>query len=189
VFGIAVNERGVKREGSVDPAEVPALLDRMTEDLAKIEDPDATGPVVLRVMRREEVADGPELARLPHLFVELDPRYFPDDGLRRREVFEPLETNSGRHTREGLLGAFGARVDPSFRGSARIEDVAPTVLALLGLEAAPDMDGKVLTDLVQTTERLAAAPEAAAPTASAVTLSDDDEAAIERHLRDLGYEE
>jgi hypothetical protein len=63
------------------------------------------------------------------------------------------------------------------------------VLALLGLEAGPDMDGKVLTGLVRTTEQLAAAPEAAAPTASAVALSGDDEAAIERHLRDLGYEE
>jgi len=189
VFGIAVNERGVKREGSVDPAEIPALLDRMTEDLMKIEDPDASGPVVLTVMRREEVADGPELARLPHLFVELDPRYFPDDGLRRRDVFEPLQTSSGRHTREGLLGAFGARVNPAFDGAARIEDVAPTVLALLGLEATPDMDGKVLGDLVQTTDHLEAAPEAAAPTATAVELSEDDQAAIERHLRDLGYEE
>jgi predicted AlkP superfamily phosphohydrolase/phosphomutase len=189
VFGVAVNERGVKRDGSVDPSEVPALLDRLTDDLLAIEDPDASGDVVLRVMRREEVADGPELARLPHLFVEVSPRYFPDDGLRRREVFEPLMTNSGRHTREGLLGAFGSRVNRSFAGAARIEDVAPTVLALLGLEATPDMDGKVLTSLVQTTERLEAAPEAPAPTATAVELSEDDQAAIERHLRDLGYEE
>jgi predicted AlkP superfamily phosphohydrolase/phosphomutase len=189
VFGIAVNERGVKREGSVDPADVPALLDRLTEDLLRIEDPDASGAVVLRVMRREEVADGPELARLPHLFVELDPRYFPDDGLRRREVFEPLQTNSGRHTRPGLLGAFGARVNRSFEGAARIEDVAPTVLALLGLEATADMDGKVIGGLVQPGDHLEAAPEAAAPTASAVELSADDQAAIERHLRDLGYEE
>src|SRR5262249_44811575 len=157
----------------------------LTEDLLGVTDPDASGKVVLRVMRREEVADGPEMVRLPHLFVELDPRYFPDDGLRRREVFEPLQTNSGRHTRPGLLGAIGARVNPSFEGSARIEDVAPTVLALLGLEATPDMDGKVVTDLVQTTDHLSAAPEASAPTASAVHLSDDDQAAIERHLRDL----
>ncbi len=189
VFGIAVNERGVKREGSVDPADVPGLLDRLSDDLTRIEDPDATGPVVLRVMRREEVADGPEMARLPHLFVELHPRYFPDDGLRRRDVFEPMQTNSGRHTQAGLLGAFGARVDPSFGGAARIEDVAPTVLALLGLEPAPEMDGKLLTGLVRITERLQPAPEAPAPTASAVALSGDDEAAIERHLRDLGYEE
>jgi predicted AlkP superfamily phosphohydrolase/phosphomutase len=189
LFGVAINERGVKREGSVDPAEVPALLDRLTEDLLAIQDPDASGPVVLRVMRREEVADGPELVRLPYLFVEVAPRYFPDDGLRRREVFEPLRTNSGRHTREGLLGALGARVNPAFAESARIEDVAPTVLALLGLEATPDMDGKVLSSLVQTTERLEATPVPAAPTATAVTLSEDDQAAIERHLRDLGYEE
>src|SRR4051812_89664 len=189
VFGIAVNERGVKREGSVEPAEVPALLDRLTEDLFSVTDPDASGRVVLRVMRREEVADGPQLARLPHLFVEVDPRYFPDDGLRRREVFEPLSTNSGRHTRPGLLAAYGARVNGAFDGAARIEDVAPTVLALIGLEATPDMDGKVLSDLVHTTDHLSAAPEAAAPTASAVQLSEEDQAAIERHLRDLGYEE
>jgi predicted AlkP superfamily phosphohydrolase/phosphomutase len=189
VFGVVVNEQGAKREGSVPPAEVPALLDRLTDDLRAIEDPDASGPVVLRVMRREEVADGPELVRLPHLFVEVAPRYFPDDGLRRRDVFEPMRTDSGRHTREGLLGAFGARVDPGFAGTARIEDVAPTVLALLGLEAPPDMDGKVLTDLVQTSERLDAPPAASAPTSSAVQLTEDDQAAIERHLRDLGYEE
>ena len=51
------------------------------------------------------------------------------------------------------------------------------------------MDGKVLGELVQTTDHLTAAPEAAAPTATAVDLSEDDQAAIERHLRDLGYEE
>ena len=189
VFGVVLNERGVKRQGSVDRAAVPALLDRLTEDLLAIQDPDATGPVVVRVMRREEVADGPELGRLPHLFVELAPRYFPDDGLRRREAFEALETSSGRHTREGLLGALGARVRRDFSGAARIEDVAPTVLALLGLEAPPDMDGKVQGTLVHPAERLETAPEAAAPTAQAVDLSDDDQAAIERHLRDLGYEE
>jgi predicted AlkP superfamily phosphohydrolase/phosphomutase len=189
VFGVVVNERGVKREGSIAPAEVPALLDRLSDDLRAIEDPDASGPVVLRVMRREEVADGPELDRLPHLLVEVAPRYFPDDGLRRREVFEPMETDSGRHTREGMLGAFGARVDPGFAGSSRIEDVAPTVLALLGLEAPSDMDGKVIAGLVQTNEPLDAAPEAPAPTTAVVDLTEVDQAAIERHLRDLGYEE
>ncbi len=189
VFGIAVNERGAKREGSVEPADVPAVLDKLTEDLLALRDPDATGPVVVRVMRREEVAGGPEMARLPHLFVELAPRYFPDDGLRRRDVFEPMETSSGRHTQGGLLGAFGPRARREFSGSARIEDVAPTVLALLGLEATPDMDGKVLTDLVRTEDALEAAPRAAPLTATAVRLSDDEQAAIEQHLRDLGYEE
>ena len=172
----------------MEPDEVPALLDRMTGDLMAIRDPDATGPVVVRVMRREEVADGSALGRLPHLFVELAPRYFPDDGLRRREIFDPMETSSGRHTREGLLGALGARVRRDFSGPARIEDVAPTVLALLGLEAPPDMDGKVLSSLVQTPDRLETAPGIAAPSATAVELSEDDQAAIEHHLRDLGYE-
>ncbi len=63
------------------------------------------------------------------------------------------------------------------------------MLALLGLEAPPDMDGKVLTDLVQPADALQAAPDAAAPTATAVRLTEDDRAAIEQHLRDLGYEE
>jgi predicted AlkP superfamily phosphohydrolase/phosphomutase len=189
LFGIAVNERGAKREGSVEPGDVPALLERLTRDLEAVHDPEGAGPVVLRVWRREEVADGPELHRLPHLFVEVDPRYFPDDGLRRAEVFEDLQTASGRHTREGLLGAFGARVNSGSATTASIPDVAPTVLALLGVEPPPGMDGRVLTSLVQTSSELRAAPEAEAPSGTAVELSEDDQAAIERHLRDLGYEE
>ena len=50
------------------------------------------------------MANGPELHRFPHLFVEVDPRYFPDDGLRRAEVFEDLQTASGRRTLSEELG-------------------------------------------------------------------------------------
>jgi predicted AlkP superfamily phosphohydrolase/phosphomutase len=190
VFGITVNEAGVKRQGSVPRSEIPALLERLEADLAKVTDPESGTAVVRRTWRREEVADGDEVDRLPHLFVEVDPRYFPDDGLRRAELFDVLETNSGRHAREGLLGAFGPRVNASFPGPARIEDVGPTVLALLGLEAPPSMDGRVLHEMVDVrTADLAAAPEAATAHATAVDLSEEDQEAIERHLRDLGYEE
>jgi predicted AlkP superfamily phosphohydrolase/phosphomutase len=189
LFGVTVNERGSKRQGSVARAEIPRLLARLESDLRGVRDADAGLPVVRHVHRREEVAEGPEIHRLPHLFVEVDPRYFPDDGLRRAEVFGNLETASGRHAREGLLGAWGARVNRGFDGAARIEDIGPTVLALLGLEASPAMDGAVRNDLVDVGGDLAAAPETSAPQAGAVALSDQDQAEIERHLRDLGYEE
>lgn len=188
LFGVVLNERGVKRQGSVNPARIPALIEDLSADLRGLRDEDGS-EVVRGIIRREEVADGPHLDRLPHLFVEVDPRYFPDDGLRQVKVFDDLRTESGQHVREGMLGALGSRVDRSFAGSARIEDVAPTVLALLGLGAPAEMDGTVLADLVRTSGRLEAAPDADAPSDAGVELSEDDQAAIERHLRELGYEE
>jgi hypothetical protein len=50
--------------------------------------------------------------------------------------------NTAQHTPDGVLIAYGAGVDPDAgRDKVPILDVAPSVLALLGLEPAPDMQG------------------------------------------------
>ena len=72
-----------------------------------------------------------------------------------------------------------------------IEDVTPTVLYLLGLPVAPDMDGRVLSEALRD-ERLRAEPIAvrAQPydaVQADVTLSTDDEAKIQDMLEGLGY--
>lgn len=54
------------------------------------------------------------------------------------------------HTRDGILIAWG---EPVRRGhalnAAAIEDVAPTILYLLGLPIAEDMDGSVITEMFE----------------------------------------
>ena len=50
------------------------------------------------------------------------------------------------HRPEGVLAAWGTGAEHGGRTNARILDVAPTVLALLGLPADPKMPGRVLSE-------------------------------------------
>lgn len=70
------------------------------------------------------------------------------------KVTVPYETQSGEHDIEGLFVAAGPAIrPPENAGSGRpfrptVFDVAPTVLAILGLPAGRDMDGRVLEEIL-----------------------------------------
>ena len=116
------------------------------------------------------------------------------------KVITPSFGPTGDHRLDGILIAAG----PAFvtgaepRGAALL-DVAPTVLHLLGVPVPEDMDGRVLTELLEPVSSLRPAVSALEPAlASAQTLetssvaagsnySHDDDAAIKQRLADLGY--
>jgi arylsulfatase A-like enzyme len=78
-------------------------------------------------------------------------------------------------------------------------DVAPTVLHLLGVPVPDDMDGRVLTELLEPTSSVSAAVPvlepafAAAPacgtsaTPADFAYTEDEDAEIQQRLADLGY--
>ena len=54
------------------------------------------------------------------------------------------------HTKSGIIAAMGGPVRPGVEiEGASILDVTPTILALLGLPIADDMDGKPLVEVLQ----------------------------------------
>ena len=74
---------------------------------------------------------------------------------------------------------------------ARLIDLAPTILAWLGLPVPAQMDGRILSeafrDLTAFTA-LAAGETGAAPLPERQAVyTDEERAEIERHLSDLGY--
>jgi hypothetical protein len=71
---------------------------------------------------------------------------------------------------------------------ARIIDLAPTLLHLLGVAVPGDMDGRVLQDILTDAYAGEVATQAA-PTAVAVegAYSAEDEALISDRLKSLGY--
>jgi predicted AlkP superfamily phosphohydrolase/phosphomutase len=97
--------------------------------------------------------------------------------------FSPRHT--GSHRIDGVLVAAG----PAFRAAGALRasavDVAPTVLALFGLEAPPDRRGRALDELLAGHGPLAPAPRPELSDAPEAT--DDDEADVRERLRGLGY--
>jgi arylsulfatase A-like enzyme len=95
---------------------------------------------------------------------------------------------------EGVLIASG----PAVRTGASLDkanllDIAPTVLHLLGVPVPADLDGRVLSELFEPaivpppTRAEAAAAESPAGEPVPVAYSEEEDAAIQQRLADLGY--
>ena len=80
---------------------------------------------------------------------------------------------------------------------ANLLDVAPTVLHLLGVCVPDDLDGRILTELLDQKPALASPRPVFAPALAGVTgdpgepessrYTEEEDAAVKRRLADLGY--
>lgn len=204
-FGsIYINLEGREPSGTVKPGrDADALIARLTEELLSWVDPATGHRPVARVLSASEVLHGPMVPWGPDLLLETTPGYFMRSTLDTRggPVIRPAGRYAGRHLPhtamhhpDGILCISGVLASDggAVRHGARIIDVAPTVLALMGLAPPPHMDGRVLTDWL--------VPEAIGDMAISwpedgqwSSLGDDGDYTEEqhqtvlRHLRDLGY--
>ena len=194
--GLWINLRGREPEGIVTPgAEYERVVGELRERLLAYRDPRTGEPIVTAVHRREEIYHGPCAEAGPDLLVETARTVCMVEGLGQRALMPAgrgPEERTGNHARDGILLLHG----PDVRHGetlplAAIEDVAPTVLYLLGLPIDVDLDGRVLTEALAP-ERLAAEPVAVADAPyelpeSAFRYSSDDEKRIQDMLEGLGY--
>lgn len=113
---------------------------------------------------------------------------------------EPDPKLPGNHRPDGIVALAGCGLAPGRRLKARLEDVAPTVLALFGLPAPETMVGRTLEGVTpaaapasgsRTTPAPVPAPAAAAAAVAAPAAgfehSAEEQELIERRLRELGY--
>lgn len=143
--------------------------------------------------------DNPESAAGPDLLVSvgdwrcvlLKDRF--DGDLLESRPHSPRHT--GSHRRNGILMADGPDIRNTKLESARIIDITPTLLYLFDLPLPPNMDGKILEDML-TPEYLNRHPVTAlkeAPVSKPADPrpgsrdADSDEETIRKMLEDLGY--
>ena len=100
---------------------------------------------------------------------------------------------SGRHGLAGILLGAGGPLRQGVEVRARLYDVAPTILALLGLPVPEDLPGRVLEEILQPDflqrypiRRIASYEGLIPLPARALDLDGEDEEALEM-LRSLGY--
>jgi len=158
--------------------------------------------VIKDAWKKEEIYTGRYLKDLPDVIFLASEKYMPFPALTSN-LFSEIKSNapgerwgrwqSGYHSRarDGILIAYG----PIFKrnedfGSAKIEDVYPTVLHLLGCEIPTQVDGRVLTSVFEKNSD----PAKRVPVFRDFHIDKElqevarkDEEKMKERLRDLGY--
>ena len=178
--GVRINLEGREPEGIVAPDEYEDVRDRVIDLLSALETPEGE-PVFETVARREAFFDGPESGRAVDVVaVPADYDSYVTTWLTDR-VFPPTEDRLWDHKRDGVFAVAGDGVDADASvDGAHLFDVAPTVLATMGVPAAERMDGRTLPPVSPAGER---AYDSRADGERTVTTYD----AVEDRLADLGY--
>ena len=147
---IYLNLAGRESKGIVKPAEAGALAAGIARGLEALVDPQGGARAVKRVYRGEDVYHGPFAAEGPDLVVGYERGYRGSWqtalGAVPAVVFEDNRKRwSGDHLVDPSLvpGVLFANRPLRLERPA-LADVAPTILALLGLAAPADMDGRSL---------------------------------------------
>jgi predicted AlkP superfamily phosphohydrolase/phosphomutase len=200
---IYLNLVGREPEGVVQPGiEYEALRDELVDTLSALQDPETGQRIVRRVWRREELYHGSLLDQAPDLAIEWADYGYWGRGrydIWAAPVFEDRRTMdyselslTGTHQPDGILIISGPGVrDGAEIDGARIVDLMPTVLGILGLPAPAYMDGDVLqTAFVDGAIESTTASFTDLDTTSTedeFVYTDEDAAQISRRLKDLGY--
>lgn len=205
-----INVKGREPEGIVEPgAEYDELVAELSERLLGWVDPATGRRVVREVLHRDDIYDGPYVDHAPDLTLIVPPvdgYMYQGKSSRQGHIsaaIERLDPNapgsmkffaakSGSHRDDGILLAQGPMVPLCRRiEGARLMDIAPTLLYLLGEPVPADMDGVILTDAVEANylreHHAASVSGTASRGAASDTYTLEEEAVINQRLQDLGY--
>jgi predicted AlkP superfamily phosphohydrolase/phosphomutase len=160
---IFINLKGRFPDGIVDmDNEYEKIREEIINNLADLVDPATGEKIVARVYKREELFHGECLHKAPDLLVtwrnfEYNTRRGydrqSDDLLGSSLEFSDVADysslqKSGTHHVKGIFIATGSPFKKKSFEGAKIVDLAPTILYLSGAEVPSDMDGRVLTEII-----------------------------------------
>lgn len=176
-LGIRINVEGREPAGVVSSEEYEAVRDEIIDILSNVTTPDGKH-VFDEVARREQYFSGPYVEEGVDILVIPADFEHSLSALTGREFGDPEPFN---HKLQGLFAVNGEGVDTKARVSdAHLFDVAPTVLATLGIPPNEEMDGAPLTPID--------APDPATyPEYVPRQQSATEDAAVAQRLSDLGY--
>ncbi len=155
---IYINLKGRDPHGIVEPADYDKVCAQIATRLVATVDSKRGQPAIRKVWRRDELYSGPAVTYAPDLIVDWeDAAYMLNDRDRGEpEVFAPRFRQymswptSGSHRLEGVLIAAGPDIERGMRvHGARIIDVMPTWLTLLGQPIPRDLEGHAIYSLFE----------------------------------------
>jgi predicted AlkP superfamily phosphohydrolase/phosphomutase len=199
-FGqIYINSHGRELEGIVIKGkDYDSVVNSLKEKLLAIEDPESQEKIVEEVKTQDEAFGGKYADSAPDLFFfTKDMRYkaFGLADFSSNRVLEPAYSSSGHHKMNGIVIVRKKGViNEDYRiRSAKIIDLAPTILYMLGIPIPKDWDGSVLQNIFEPsyleqnqvqysdTEEKSEREEAESP------YSEKEKKEMKQRLKDLGY--
>jgi predicted AlkP superfamily phosphohydrolase/phosphomutase len=149
--GIYLNVKGREDQGIVNSNEAGAIKATIVEQLSGLRDAERNNVAAIhKVHPRETVYQGPYVSEAPDLLVDFAPGYRISwsssmGGIAERQFEDNVRKWSGDHIIDpeqvpGVL--FMNR--PFHRKEARLQDLAPTILAALGVPKGSAMEGESL---------------------------------------------
>jgi predicted AlkP superfamily phosphohydrolase/phosphomutase len=192
--GLNVNQRGRQLRGIVPPRERGRIVAEAVDLLSGLRTPEGA-PVFRAVLPREEAYPGPFCLRAPDVLLQPADETVLVTSELTGEPWRPSQ-QSGLHRYQGIWAQRSPRTVPGRReGTVPLVDVAPTMLADLGLAGPDDIHGRPLTDVLTPSARSAhsarstswrPAPTAARPPRASWQPADED-ARTSETLRAMGY--
>jgi len=178
--------------GCVDPKKKNQILDNLSEYLLRDVDPLWDQPVIDSTYRGEDLYHGPNSDKGPDLVIEYKNYFQYTDDIHSANPY--LE---GGHTLEGIFLALGDEIQKGQFDRGSLIDIAPTILHLYEQPIPPDMDGKVLVNILKPSylrsrpinlgETSARYEPGRAPASLGGSMTEEEKAEVEEQLRQLGY--
>jgi len=197
IYGfLYINLKGRQPTGIVNPGDYERLRDQLRERLLAVRSRNRLGRTVQvfpEVHKAEELynCSRQEHPWLPDLILVPQPGLAVVRKIRGNSAVRwlPRRRIEGTHRLEGMLVVVGPHVVPGKLVDANIVDVAPTVLAGLGLPVPIDMEGRVLSDLFDTPMAVQYEPPHKHEMAETLeeVYSAEQREQLEKRLADLGY--
>ncbi len=184
--------QGIVRQGE----EYEALRSQIVQRLQVLVDPD-TGEKLFtsggRIFRKEDIYIGPHIAEAPDIVFQLRRGYlsFPAYEFGSSSIISKATGWSGAHAMNGLLMLKGKNIRKGSQvDNAKIIDIAPTLLAIMGLDVPSDMDGRVLTEALTAEfldSRQISRSDYPTQLEAEHTYTDEQVEELKRTLKGLGY--
>jgi len=180
-LGVRLNVAGREPSGAVPEEEYESVRESLISSLTELTTPDGS-PVFDAVHPCEAVYEGPYVDQAPDIVVVPNSfDTFLSGALLGEQFAAPSEP--WNHKRMGIIVAAGADIDPEAMDGVqppRLFDVAPTVLATLGVPPSDRMDGRVLP-LAESLDGQTYSEF------DAREISAGESDAVHQHLANLGY--
>ncbi len=193
--GIYINLKGREPLGIVERGkEYEEVRDSIIKKLKEIKDPANGKPLDIQLIKKEELYHGPYVDDAADIFVKIkEINCIMQKEIYHKGLFGLPKRTSGTHRFEGVFILKGGGIKTNFTvKGARIIDIAPTILTMLGIPVPEDMDGRVLNE-VFTEDHLKSHP-VNYTSASELDVkrgegvfSEEDSEKVKKALRDLGY--